>query len=377
MPKTVDDLLGELGKKELRIGRFSKLVKKVQGYTTGNLAIDYVTGVGGLPRGRITELAGLNSSGKTTTALQSAVHLQRSIIANKSDDRILYLDFEHALDGEYAEALGLDLEHPSLILAQPHWLEQGAEAALQLINTGKIRMSIWDSVAAMAPKRLIEGGFDQATNAMHRAKLMSGLMQTLASLLDEKDCAGVFINHLMEAVEMSGRPGLPPRTTTPGGRALKYYSSLRLEYKQGAGIRSKFEDFLTGEDANQQVAQQVHVKCIKNKVGAPFRTAEVRSRFGMGFDNSWSALQVLCSRDLVRRASAGRFYFDAKYVPGLVHADMKISDTGRPTIHGENNVLLFAENHPDWRQALIARAEQAITEGAEPGSSASEEVEDD
>lgn len=363
MPKTVDDLLAEFDKKhDLKIGSPRAIIDKTIGLPTGNLAIDYLTGVGGLPQGRITELYGLPSSGKTTTALQAAVNLQRRIIADDSDERILYLDFEHALDYDYASDLGLDLDHPSLLVSQPHWLEQGAEAALALIDTGKIRMSIWDSVAAMAPKRLIDGGFDQATSAMHRAKLLSGLMQTLASLLHQKQCAGVFINHLMESVEMSGRPGLPPKTTTPGGKALKYYASIRLEYKQGQSIKSKLEDFLTGEETNQLVAQQVYVKCVKNKVGPPMRVAEVRSRFGRGFDNAWSALQVLIAQGLVVQGSAGYHYFDEKKVPALVHADMAVSGTGRPNIQGEAAVLEFADTHPGWRSELIGAAEKLVVE---------------
>ncbi len=361
MSKTVDDLVAEFDKKHgLKIGSLSDVSTPTTGLTTGNLAIDYLTGVGGLPLGRVTELYGLPSSGKTTTALQTAVNLQRKIIESGSDDRILYLDFEHALDEEYASDLGLDLDHPSLLVAQPHWLEQGAEAALQLIETGKIRMSIWDSVAAMAPKRLIEGGFDQNTSAMHRAKLLSGLMQTLASLLHQKNCAGVFINHLMESIEMTGRPGLPPKVTTPGGKALKYYSSVRLEYKQGQGIKNKLDDFLTGEETNQLVGQQVYVKCVKNKVGPPMRTAEVRSRFGMGFDNAWSALQVLLARKRIVAGSAGYFYFDKS--PELIHEDMSVSSTGRPHVQGEANLLAFADNHPDWRAGVIAAAVAVLTE---------------
>lgn len=361
MPKTVDDLLADFEKKHsLKVGRLTDVAAPITALSTDNLAIDYLTGIGGLPQGRITELYGLPSSGKTTTALQTAVHLQRRIIAEGTDERILYLDFEHALDGDYAEGLGLDMEHPSLLLAQPHWLEQGAEAALALIDTGQIRLSIWDSVAAMAPKRLIDGGFDQATSAMHRAKLLSGLMQTLASLLHQKNCAGVFINHMMESVEMTGRPGLPPKTTTPGGRALKYYASVRLEYKQGASVRSKMEDFLTGEESNQSIAQQVHVKCVKNKVGPPMRTAEVRSRFGRGFDNAWSAVQLLVAKGQIVQGSAGYHYFDQKKVPLLVHEEMAVSGTGRPNIQGEAAVLDFADTHPGWRDQLIRSAQELV-----------------
>lgn len=357
--KTIDDLLADFDKKHsLKVGSMSEVVSKVEPLPTGNLAIDWMTGIGGLPQGKVTELYGLPSSGKTTTALQTAAQLQRKIIAEKTDDRILYLDFEKAIDADYAADLGLDLDHPSFMIAQPHWLEQGAEAAISLIDTGKIRLTIWDSVAAMASKRLVDGGFDQATAAMHRAKLMSGLLQTLVSLLDQRRCAGLFINHMMESVEMTGRPGLPPKVTTPGGRALKYYSSVRLEFKQGKNITAKSEDLFSGEQTNHAIATQVYVKAVKNKVGPPFRTAELRSRFGMGFDNAWSALQILITRRLIQPGATGYFYFDKS--PNLIHEAMSVSGTGRPYVQGESNLLDFADAHPQWRTELIATAVKSL-----------------
>lgn len=356
---TVADVLKDLSKKHnLKIGSFSHVVAETVGRTTGNLGIDHSTGVCGLPQGRITELYGQPSSGKTTTALQAAANLQKEIIAAGSDDLILYLDFEHALDLDYAKELGLNLEHPSFVLAQPNWLEQGAEIGLALIGTGQVRMSIWDSVAAMTPKVLIDGDFDQRTAAMNRARLMSGLMQRLASLLYEQKCSGIFINHLMEAVEMTGggRPGMPPKATTPGGKAVKYYSSLRLEYKQVKNIKGKAFDQLTGEVTEQMVSTLVKVKCVKNKVGVPFREVEVLSRYGMGFDNFWSAMQVLIAHKKVVAGNTGHFYFDAAKVPALVCEHMEVSATGRPYVRGENNLMAFADAHPAWRDLAIAEA---------------------
>jgi len=355
MTKTVDDILADFVKKTgLKIGTPDRVV----GLPTGNLSIDWQTGVGGLPRGRVTELYGLEASGKTTTALQTAVMLQSDIIARGSDERIVYLDFEHALDGDYAEELGIDFAHPSFVTLQPTWLEQGAEATLELIDTGKVRLVIFDSVAAMAPRRLKEGSFDQATMAMHRAKLMSGLLQIMTGILHEQDCAAVFINHKMEAVDMTGRPGLPPRVTTPGGRGLKYYASLRLEFDVGGGVKNKLEDFLTGEESNQLVANKVYVKCVKNKVGVPGRVVEVRSRFGMGFDNAWSALQVLVSRKLVTVSGSWVTFTDRK-VPTLVP-----SGEGKLQLHGEPNVLAYADENPGWRNEMIALAEHQLNEAS-------------
>lgn len=360
-PKSYSDVLAELRKEHsVPIGSFHDVVSPTVGLTSGNIGIDYVTDVGGLPQGRMTELYGLPSSGKTTTALQAAAKLQSKIIKDRTDEVILYLDFEHALDIDYAGELGLDLEHPSFLLAQPNWLEQGAEIGLALIATGNVRMSIWDSIAAMTPKDLIDGAFDQRTAAMNRARLMSGLCQRLVPSLHEQRCAAVMINHLMEAVEMSGgRPGMPPKATTPGGKGVKYYSSLRLEYRQIGNVKGKGLNQLSGEMVDQTVATKVKVKCVKNKVGTPFREVEVLSRFGEGFDDFWSALQVLVAHKKVVNTGA-YFYFDQTKVPELVHEHMDLSATKRPYVHGENNLLAFADAHPQWRDAAIAGAKYLL-----------------
>lgn len=361
MPKTADEVIAEFEKKHgLKIGK----PDKVAALSTGNLAIDAITGIGGIPLGRITELYGLEASGKTTTALQTIVGLQRDIIARDCDEKILYLDFEHALDADYATSLGIDLDHPSLILAQPDWLEQGAEAALDLVETGVIRLIVFDSVAAMAPKRLKEGSFDQATMAMHRAKLMSGLLQVLTGQLHHHRCAAVFINHKMESVDMSGRPGLPAKVTTPGGRGLKYYASLRLEFNQIGQVKGEVFDTVQNTDANQIVAYKISVKCVKNKLGPPNFSAEVRSRFGKGFDNAWSALQILEARK-VTSSSGAWTYFDPKKCPELLHDDMSVSNTGRGQVQGEAQLLRFADEYPEWRTALITRAQRELAGAVE------------
>lgn len=367
---SITDILNDISKKtDLRFG----VIEETQWISTGNLGINYVAG-NGLPLGRSVELYGPPSSGKTTTGLQAAAVLQQQIIAEKRDEYILYLDYEHALDTDYCAALGLDIEHDSFLLAQPHSMEQGAEAALRLIGTGKVRLSIWDSVAAMAPIARLEGEFDQRTAAMNKARLMSGLMLQLTPLLHKNNSCAVFINHLMESVEMGGRPGMPPKVTTPGGKALKFYASVRLEYRQIGNAKGKATDPLTQEVTNQSTATQVKVKCVKNKVAAPFREAEVRVRYGHGFDDAWSAIQVLLGHKLIRKDGAW-YRFD----PSLEHPAMTIPGTdkknGRPSIQGESAVLRFADEHPDWRDRLVKEATRLV-EGdvTTPGVGAPEEV---
>lgn len=348
MPKSVDDVLKEFEKKHgLKIGA----PEKVTGMTTGNLAIDWQTGAGGIPIGRITELYGYESSGKTTTALQTAVQCQQRIIASDSDQRIIYLDFEHALDVEYAADLGLDLEHPSFVPLQPNNLEQGAKVALDLIETGKVPLLVFDSVAAMSPMRHKDGEFDQATIQMHRAKLISALCQSMIDLIHIHKTAVIFINHKMESIDMSGRPGMPPRVTTPGGRGLKYYASLRLEFDNIGGVKGTLDNMFTGESSSELVANRVMVKCVKNKVGFPGRKVEIRSRYGKGFDNAWSALQLLLANKLIGKNGAW-FTITPQRTPTLTDV--------RRQFHGEQDMLDLADKDPAWRKALIAVATELV-----------------
>lgn len=363
MPKApgtgISELLTEINKKHgLNIGTMSAVAEKVTGLTTGNLAIDYLTGVGGLPVGRITELYGQPSSGKTTTALQAAAALQADIIAGKRDEHILYLDYEHAMDPDYAANLGLNVDHPSFIIVQPNWLEEGAEIAEQLIKTGKIRMAIWDSVAEMTPADV---EFGVRTNAMERARLMNSLLQRQVSLLHATGCAGVFLNHLTEAVQMGGRPGMPPAETSPGGKALKFYASLRMAYKQIGQKKGKAPDALTGDVIDQVVATHVMVRVTKNKVGLAHRTAEVRVRLGHGFDEFYTATQVLLAHRQITKAGSW-FYFDRKGATAdLTHPDMpRTGSNQRPGLLGESGLITFGDRNPDWRAQIIAAARAAI-----------------
>jgi recombination protein RecA len=352
--KSFSDVLNEFEKKHnLKVGTPAE----VTGLPTGNLAIDWQSGVGGLPRGRITELYGYESSGKTTTALQTAVQLQQHILEHGTGEHIVYLDFEHALDVKYAEALGLDVGHPSFVPLQPNNLEQGANAALDLIDTGSVPLIVFDSVAAMAPKRLKDGEFDQATIQMHRAKLVSALCQSMLDLIHEHNTAAVFVNHKMESIEMTGRPGLPPKITTPGGRGLKFYASLRLEFDIIGGIKNKIDDVFSGTEVNSLVANRVQVKCTKNKVGVPGRIVELRSRYGRGFDNAWSALQVLVSRKQITK-SGSWFIFHPARTPQL----MGDANATGFRLHGEPAVLNYADEKPLWRDSLIVAAEKLAAE---------------
>lgn len=354
---SIDDILTSLNKKsDFRIGSLVDTSSDVKALSTGNITIDELTSIGGFPIGRTVELYGNYSSGKTTCAVQTAAALQQRIISEGTDERIIYMDYEHAIDRKYAASLGLDMKHSSFIFAQPTTFEQGATAARELISTGKVRLVIWDSVAAMTPKAILEGEVGDVTVGL-QARLMSQLLKILTSELNSYDCTSVFINQIRDKIGGMVRPG-SASTDTPGGRALKFYSSIRLEFAQLKKLKGKKFNTLTNSDEEFTVATDVLVKVVKNKVGDPFREAVVRVHYGKGFDNFYSALNVLTSYRSIQPGSAGYYYFDKD--TSLAHPSMSQSSTGRPTIHGENAVLQFAEDHPEWRQLLISKAQELL-----------------
>ena len=340
------------------VGFIDSILEEVKGLSTGNLAIDYILGVGGVPRGRSVELYGKPSSGKSTAALQVAAQLQQDIIQSGREEYILYLDFEHALDKIYTKNLGFDTEHDSVILAQPGTLEDGAQLAKDAIDTGLVKLLIWDSVAEAQPKAIAEGDIDQYFIGT-RAKLMSQFLQQINAKLYRNNCTALFLNHIQDKIPMGSysRPGAAT-TTTPGGDALKFYSSVRIEFQQQKQIKSKRFNALTNVEEDFPVGADVQVKVTKNKVSDPNRSCVVRVRYGKGFDNFFTAIQLLVQHKRVP-SSAGFYYFD-KQVAHLAHQDMEISSSGRPNVRGEDNLLQFADSHPEWRAGVIKEAESVL-----------------
>lgn len=357
--QSVSDILKKHNKKvDYAAGDIETVLAEVKGISTGNLAIDYILGVGGVPEGRSVECYGKPSSGKSTVALQVAANLQREIIENNRNEYILYLDFEHALDKVYTKNLGFNVQHESVILSQPETLEEGAELAKDLISTGSVRLMIWDSVAEAQPKAIVEGDIDQYFIGT-RAKLMSQFLQQINGALFRNNCTAIFLNHIQEKIPMGAysRPGAPT-TTTPGGDALKFYSSVRMEFQQIKQVKSKRFNPLTNSEEEFSVSSDVKVKITKNKVADPNRECIVRVRYGKGFDNFWTAIQILMNHKKLPN-SVGYYYFD-KEVASLAHPDMDVSATGRPNVRGEDNLLSFADEHPLWRESVIEQARNVL-----------------
>jgi len=357
------------------IGAVSKIAQPSYFITTGNIALDHIIG-GGLPLGRLVELAGPPSSGKTTTALQTAAALQKVILSGGGEvagtdgtvfkilptDKILYLDYEATIDQDYCKSLGLDIDDDSFLLVQPDTLEDGANIAVELIETGRIRMVIWDSVASMMPSAKASAEIGKSLPAV-QAKLMSDLGQKLVPLLYRHQTLNIFVNHLREVLDMSGRrpAHLGPKMSTPGGVALKFYESVRLEYKQVGNIKEKSIDPLSGEEVETPGATNVEVKVTKNKVARPFRKAVVRVRFGRGFDNFWTAMQILLAAKEVMY-SQGYYYFHKVEDKGLAPEWMERTKTGhqRANIRSDKALNAAADAHPEWRDAVIAHAAQYV-----------------
>lgn len=240
----------------------SAAAEPVEAISTGCTAIDQLTGVGGLPKGRITEIFGTESGGKSTLCLQCVAQCQ------KTGGKCAYIDVEQALDPEYAKALGVDID--TLYVAQPSSGEEALEIALAVIESKAVSLVIIDSVAALTPRAELEGEVGQPTMGL-QARLMGSALRKLTAAVARTHTALVFINQLRDKLNvMWGNP-----ETTPGGRALKFYASLRLDVRRSSQIKKG--DVIIGANTK--------VKTAKNKMAAPFRTCEVELIYGKGFVN--------------------------------------------------------------------------------------------
>ena len=270
-----------------------KVYENMEVIKTGSLSLDMALGVGGYPKGRIIEIYGPESSGKTTFALHAIAEAQ------KKGGYAAFIDAEHALDPKYAKALGVDVDN--LILSQPDTGEQALEITEQLVRSNAIDIVVIDSVAALVPKVEIDGDMGDSHVGL-QARLMSQAMRKLSGVISKTNTVAIFINQIREKVGvMFGSP-----ETTSGGRALKFYSTIRLDVRRVEGIKQ----------GDQIIGNLTRIKVVKNKVAAPFKTIEVDLIYGQGVSKYGEILDLAVERDIINKSGAWFSYQGEKIGQG-------------------------------------------------------------
>lgn len=304
----------------MRMGADEKVL--VDAIPTGSLSLDLALGIGGVPRGRITEIYGAESSGKTTIALQIIAEAQRR------GGIALFVDAEHALDTEYAKALGVNVD--KLYISQPSSGEEALEIMDAIIRTSAVDVVVLDSVAALVPKAEIEGEMGDSFVGV-QARMMSQAMRKLGGSINKSQTVAIFINQLREKIGvMYGNP-----ETTPGGRALKFWASVRMEVRRGETIKA----------GTEQVGSRTKVKIVKNKVAPPFRSCEFDVIFGRGISREGDLLDLAHEFGIVNRA--GTYYNFGEVRLG----------------QGRDNARTYLEEHPELFRELDALVREAAKNG--------------
>jgi len=298
-----------------------KVDTQISTVPSGSLALDVALGVGGYPRGRIIEVYGPESSGKTTVALHAIAEVQ------KKGGVAAFIDAEHALDPKYAAALGVDIDE--LLLSQPDTGEQGLEIADALVSSGAVDIVVIDSVAALVPRAEIEGEMGDSHMGL-QARLMSQALRKLSGSINKTKTIAIFINQVREKIGiMFGNP-----ETTPGGRALKFYATIRLEVRRAEQIKS----------GTEIMGNRTKIKVVKNKVAPPFRTAEVDIMYGEGISQVGEIIDMASEKDIVNKSGAWYAY------------------KGERIGQGRENAKKFLTEHPEMRAEIekLVRDEYGI-----------------
>jgi recombination protein RecA len=321
--KAIDIAVGQIEKQFgkgsiMRLGQ-RNAIAPIEAISTGAISIDYALGIGGLPRGRVVEIFGPESSGKTTLALQVIAEAQRG------GGMAAFVDAEHALDARYAQKLGVDLEN--LLVSQPDHGEQALEIVEVLIRSNSVDVVVVDSVAALVPKAEIEGEMGEAQMGL-QARLMSQALRKLTGVVSKSKTTLIFINQLREKIGvMFGNP-----ETTTGGRALKFYASVRIDIRRIASIK----------DGDQVIGGRTRVKVVKNKVAPPFREAEFDVMYGEGISREGDLLDLAVEKRIVEKSGAWFAY------------------NGDRLGQGRENAKQFLRENPDIRQAIEDRVRRDL-----------------
>lgn len=330
----------------MRLGENRKM--DVDVIPTGSLTLDMALGIGGVPRGRIVEIYGPESSGKTTVALHIAAEAQ------KKGGEVAFIDVEHALDPVYAAALGINIDN--LLISQPDSGEQALEIAEALARSGAIDVLIIDSVAAMVTKAEIDGDMGD-THVGQLARLMSQAMRKLTSVIAKSNCVAIFINQIREKIGvMYGNP-----ETTPGGRALKFYSSVRIEVRRVETIKSGVEN----------VGNRTKCKIAKNKVAPPFKECQFDIVFGQGISRVGEIVDIAVDLDVIKKSGSWFSYKDTKIGQGRENVKEWIKDNPETALEIEEAikenasklVMVSKKDKKDAKAKESAKAASAASNG--------------
>lgn len=302
----------------MRLGEASAMAN-VEVIPTGSLALDIALGVGGVPRGRVVEIFGPESSGKTTVALHIVAEAQ------KAGGVAAFIDAEHALDANYARNIGVDVDN--LLVSQPDTGEQALEIAETLVRSGAVDVVVIDSVAALVPRAELEGEMGDAHVGL-QARLMSQALRKLTGVISKSRCTALFINQLREKVGvMFGSP-----ETTPGGRALKFYASVRLEVRKLDALKQ----------GTEVVGSRTRVKVVKNKVAPPFKQAEFDIMYGTGISREGNILDVATELNIISKSGTWYSYRDERLG------------------QGRENVKEFLREHPEIAREIEQKVREML-----------------
>ena len=305
--KALEQAIGKISK-EFGEGSIMKLGNnlnmEVDVISTGSLNLDMALGVGGVPKGRIIEIYGAESSGKTTIALHIAAETQ------KANGIVAYIDAEHALDPEYAKALGVDVDE--LLISQPDYGEQALEIADLLVRSGAVDLIVVDSVAALVPKAEIDGEMSDQQMGL-QARLMSKALRKLTATLNKSKTTMIFINQIRDKI---GGFGFGPQTTTTGGKALKFYASVRMEVKRVGSVKQ-------GDEA---IGNETVVKITKNKVAPPFKEANFQIMYGKGITRVGEILEMALDNDIVSKSGAWFSFGDIRLGQGKENVKVRLEN---------------------------------------------------
>ncbi|MBQ4466056.1 MAG: recombinase RecA [Oscillospiraceae bacterium] len=330
----------------MRLGQRQKM--DVEVIPTGSMTLDLALGVGGVPRGRIIELYGPESSGKTTVALHIVAEAQ------KRGGEAAFIDVEHALDPKYAKALGVDIDN--LLVSQPDSGEQALEIAEQLVRSGAIDVLVVDSVAAMTTKAEIDGEMGD-NHVGQLARLMSQAMRKLTSVVSKTGCVAIFINQIREKIGvLYGNP-----ETTPGGRALKFYATVRMDVRKGEVIK----------EGGIPIGNKMKVKIVKNKVAPPFRECEFENIYGQGINRDGEIIDLAVDLDIVKKSGSWFSYNGEKIGQGRDSVKKKMMEDENFRKEIEEKILAQID-----KIDLTSSGDDDDEEDAAAGASAALESED-